>query len=76
MRSKLDSFIRKNAYLALFCSPRTAYIVRDNAKKIRSVGLPYKDVILFSKENYVIYVCVFQCQSTALLRASGTTQGG
>ena len=43
----------------MFCSRRTAYIVRDNAKKFTSVGLSYKDVILFSKIFYkfdVVYV--------------------
>ena len=35
-----------------FCSRRTTYIVRDNAKKFTSVGLSYKDVILFSKIFY------------------------
>ena len=43
-------------FLVLFCSRRTAYIVRDNAKKITSVGLAYKDVTLFSKIFYVFYV--------------------
>ena len=47
MGSKLDSFFRKGVFLVLFCS-RTAYIVRDNAKKFTSVGLSYKGVILFS----------------------------
>ena len=36
-------------FLVLFCSRRTAYIVRDDAKKITSVGLSYRGVILFSK---------------------------
>ena len=34
-------------------------MVRDNAKKITSVGLSYKDVILFSKIFYlydIVYV--------------------
>ena len=34
----------------------TSYIVRDNAKKFTSVGLSYKDVILFSKLFYVLDV--------------------
>ena len=41
-------------FLALFCSRRTAYIVRDNAKKFTTVGR-----ILFSKIFYmfdVVYV--------------------
>ena len=40
-------------------SRRTAYIVRDIAKKFTSVGLSYKDVILFSNIFYafdVVYV--------------------
>ena len=46
-------------FLVLFCSRRTAYIVRDNSKKFTSVGLSYKGVILFSKIFYmfdVVYV--------------------
>ena len=43
-------------FLVLFCSRRTAYIVRDNAKKFTSVGLSYKGVILFSKIFYVFDV--------------------
>ena len=46
-------------FLAVFCSSRTDYIVRDNAKKFTSVGLSYKDVILLSKICYlfdVVYV--------------------
>ena len=41
-----------------FCSRRNVYIVRDNAKKITTVGLFFKDVILFLK-NYlfdIVYV--------------------
>ena len=44
---------QKRVFFVLFCSHRTAYIVRDNAKKFTSVGLSYKDVILFSKIFYV-----------------------
>ena len=43
-------------FILLFCSSRTAYIVRDNAKKITSVGLSYKGVILFSEIFYVLDV--------------------
>ena len=58
MGSKLDSSLRK-VFHVLFCSRRTAYIVRDNAKKFTLLGLSYKDVILFSKIFYmfsVVYV--------------------
>ena len=51
-------------FLVLFCSRRTAYIVRDNVKKFTSVGLSYKHVILFSKIFYVIdvvYVKIISC---------------
>ena len=41
---KLDSFLRKGWF---FCSRHTAYIVRDNAKAFTSVGLSFKDIILF-----------------------------
>ena len=37
-------------FLVLFCSRRTAYIVRDNAKTFTSVGLSLKDLILFKKK--------------------------
>ena len=57
MGSKLDIFIRK-MFLVLFCSRRTAYNVRDNAKKFLSVGLSYKCVILFRKIFYVFDVYV------------------
>ena len=43
-------------FLVLFCSRRTAYIVKDNAKKFTSVGLSYKGVILYSKIFYVLDV--------------------
>ena len=46
-------------FLVLFRSRRTAYIIRDNAKKITSVGLSHKNLILFSKIFYmfdVVYV--------------------
>ena len=39
-------FLEKG-FLVLFCSRRSAYIVRDNAKKFTSVGLSFKDVIFF-----------------------------
>ena len=39
--------------LFLFYISRAAYIVRENAKTSTSVGLSYKDVILFSKIFYV-----------------------
>ena len=54
--SKIDSFLRKKVFLVLFCSRRAAYIVRDKARKFTSVGLSYKDVILFSKIFYVFDV--------------------
>ena len=50
-------------FLVRFCSRRTAYIVRDNAKKFTSVGLSYKDVILFSKIFYVIDVVYVKLNS-------------
>ena len=43
-------------FLVLFCSHHTAYIVRDNAKKLTSVGLSYKGVISFSEIFYVLDV--------------------
>ena len=56
MESKLDSFLSKKLFLVPFCSRRTAYIVRDNAKKFTSVDLSYKGVILFSKIFYIFDV--------------------
>ena len=51
MGSKLDSFFfQKKVLLVLFWSRRTAYIVRDNTKTFTSIGLFYKDIILFSKK--------------------------
>ena len=50
-------------FLVMFCSRRTAYIVSDNAKKITSVGLSYKDVILFSKLFYVFDVVYVKSNS-------------
>ena len=41
------------SYSALFTSYCLAYIVRDNAKKITSVGISYMGLILFSKIFYV-----------------------
>ena len=38
MGSKLDSFLTKKMFL-LFCSRRTAYNVRENAKKFTSLDL-------------------------------------
>ena len=46
-------------FLFLFWLRCTAYIVKDNAKIFTSMGLPCKDVILFSKKLYmfnVVYV--------------------
>ena len=43
-------------FIVQFCSRRTAYIVRGNAKIFTSVGLSYKDVIFFSKIFYVFEV--------------------
>ena len=58
MGSKLDSFVRKSVFCSV-CSRRTAHIVIDNAKKFTSVGLSYKNVILFSNIFYVFdVVCV------------------
>ena len=52
-------------FLVLFFSRRTAYIVRDNTKKFKSVGLSYKDVILFSKIFYVFDVVYVKSSSTS-----------
>ena len=41
-------------------------MVRDNVKKITSVGLPYKDVILFPKIFYVFDVVYVKLNSILL----------
>ena len=53
----------EKVFLVLFCSRRAAYIVRDNAKKFTSLGLSYKDVILFSKIFYVFDVVYVESNS-------------
>ena len=70
-------------FIFQFCSHRTAYIVKDNTKKIASVGLSYKEVILFSKIFYmfnVVYVklkehfmLIFgsECRGNAVMNAKG-----
>ena len=63
MWSKLDSFLRKKVFLVLFCSNRTAYIVRDNAKKFISVDFSYMEVILFSKIFYMFDVVYLKSNS-------------
>ena len=52
-------------FLVLFCSRRTAYIVRDNAKKNTSIGRPisYMGLILFSKLFYLIDVVYVKSSS-------------
>ena len=50
-------------FLVLFCSRRTAYIVRGNAKKFTSVGLSYKGVVLFKKIFYVFDVVYVKSNS-------------
>ena len=61
---------------------RTAYIVRDNAKKFTSVGLSYKGVLLFSKIFYmfdVVYVQHFmrifgsEHRGNAVTKAKGSS---
>ena len=42
---------------------RTAYIIRDNTKAFTSVGLPFKDIILFSKTIYVFDVIYVKSDS-------------
>ena len=63
MGSELDSFIRKKVFLVLFCSRLTAYIVRDNAKRITSVGISYMGLILFSKIFYVFDIVYVKSSS-------------
>ena len=56
MGSKLDMFLRKRCFLLCFFF--TSYCLY-NAKKFASVGISYKNVILFSKIFYtldIVYV--------------------
>ena len=64
-------------FLVQFCSRRTAYIVRDNAKKFTSVGLSYKDVILFSKIFYCSNHLLVQwlARQTAIQQVPGSIPG-
>ena len=62
MGFKLNNFLRKGVSFS-FCSCRTAYIVRNNAKAFTSVGLSFKDIILFSKKNYVVDVVYVKSNS-------------
>ena len=50
-------------FLFLFCSRRTAYIVRDNAKKFTSVGISYMGLTLFSEIFYVFDVVYVKSSS-------------
>ena len=59
MGSELCSFLRERCCLFCFVYDVLLYIVRNNAKKFTTVGLSFKDVILFSKILYmfdVVYV--------------------
>ena len=64
MGSKLDSFLRKECFL--FCFVHVVlHIVKDNAKTFTSVGLSYKNVILFSKIFYMFDVVYVKSNSIA-----------
>ena len=63
MGSKLDSFLRKKVFFVTFYSRRIGYIIRDNAKAFTSVGLSYKEVILFSKMFHVFDVVYVKSNS-------------
>ena len=65
MGSKLDTYLRKRVFLVLFCSRRTPYIVRNNARKFTPVGRPisYMGLILFSKIFYVFVVVYVKSNS-------------
>ena len=56
MGSKLDNFLKKKVVYFSLWFTCAAYIVRDNAKKLTSLGLSFKDVILFSRKLYVFDV--------------------
>ena len=56
MGSKLDSFLRKRCFLFCFVHVVLRISLEIMRKKITSVGLSYKDVILFSKLFYVFGV--------------------
>ena len=52
-------------FLVQFCSHHTAHVVRDTAKIFTSVGLSYKDLILFSKMFYVFDVVYVSSKSVS-----------
>ena len=63
MGSRLNSFLRNRCFLFCFVHVVLLIIVRDNAKNFTSVGLSYKDVILFSKIFYVFDVVYVKSNS-------------
>ena len=56
MGSELDSFVRKRRFLLCFVHVVLLISLEMMGKKFTSVGLSYKDVILFSKIFYVFDV--------------------
>ena len=59
MGSKLDSFLRKRCVLFCFVHVVLLVLLQITRKKNTSVGLSYKDVILFSRIFYMFdVVCV------------------
>ena len=56
MGSKLDSFLRKGCFLFCFVYVVLLISLEILRKKLTSIGLAYKDVILFSKIFYVFHV--------------------
>ena len=56
MESKFDSFLRRRCFLFCFVHVVLLKSLEIMRKKFTSIGLSYKDVILFSKIFYVFDV--------------------
>ena len=63
MGSKLDTFPRKRCFVFCFVHVVLLMSLEIMRKKITSVGLSYKDVILFSKIFYVFDVVYVKSNS-------------
>ena len=75
MGPKLDSFLRKGCFL--FCFVQVVLLISLDImrKKITSVGLSYKDVILFSKIIYLIDVIYVKLNSTFMIIFGSKSRG-
>ena len=63
MGTKLESFLRKRCYLFCFVHVVLLILFEIMRKKFASVGLSYKDVVLFSKIFHVFDVVYVKSNS-------------